>query len=63
MKLRSYKTTICGVAVLVIAVLYNFKIIDQESVTFAISAVTALGFALSKDFNASHTKDDKDKPQ
>ena len=63
MKLRSYKTTLCGFAVLVIAVLFNFKIIDQESVTFAIGVVTAVGFAMSKDFNASHSKDDKDKPQ
>lgn len=63
MKLRSYKTTICGLAVFAIAAAFKAGWIDQESVTFAIGAATALGLALSKDFNASHTKDDKDKPQ
>lgn len=60
MKIRSYKTSLVALGILAFAGALKAGWIDQASVTEALALATAVGFFLTKDFNASHSKDAKD---
>jgi hypothetical protein len=51
--MKSWKTTICAVGCIGIAVLFKMKYIDMESTLAAIAIAAAMGFGVSKDYNVS----------
>lgn len=51
--MRNYKTTLCGVAVVVLAICLKQQWLDQETVMTAGLIATALGFGFAKDHNVT----------
>lgn len=61
MKFRSYKTTLIGLLAIPLALCLKMGWLDQESIMAAALVLTTLLGLVAKDFNASHSKDEKPK--
>lgn len=62
-RLPNLKTTMCGIAVVLLAICLKKQWLDQETVMTAGMLVTALGFGLAKDYNVTGGTKSVDKPK
>lgn len=62
-RLANYKTTLCGLAVIVLAVCLKQGWLDQETVMTAGMIATALGFGFAKDHNVTGGTTRQEKPK